>query len=321
MNEQEIVRRLRDERPAPPAGFEERQTKLLLSLTQKEEKPVMKRKMSVALVFALILALLSVSALAASLVFSSRADAGILADKALAEQYGVTDEMLVFFHREIDEKENGETVVTYTGNWDMKYVLGTYTVTLQGKDARVTWSHDGEDTSGGLDAEAWGVEQLNEMKEIYKETHSTQGYYDKAAAIAVRHMDETAHTPAPVPTETHVMDEEEWMALQAELAAQSKLTLDELLEIARQAAQTAYGLSGVQMAKLVHNPGMSLYCEWDGRLCYQACFVLIQQRTLSSDPEAYPEYVPGDGEYLVLMDTQTGVVEDVSFYAALAGNG
>ena len=88
MTEQELIRRLREARPAPPAGFEERQAKLLLSLTQKEEKPIMKRKMSAALVFAVVLVLLSVSAFAASLVFSPKADTGLRADKVLEEKYG-----------------------------------------------------------------------------------------------------------------------------------------------------------------------------------------------------------------------------------------
>ena len=317
MTEQEIVRRLRDERPAPPAGFEERQTKLLLSLTQKEEKPVMKRKMSAALVFALILALLSVSALAASLVFSSRADAGILADKALAEQYGVTDEMLVFFHREIDERENGETVVTYTGNWDMKYVLGTYTVTLQGKDARVTWSHDGEDTSGGLDAEAWGVEQLNEMMRLYKETHDMSAYYNKGAAIGLKHPAvEMPEITAPVASGT---TEEEWKGAQAALMKRSKLSEEDMLLIARQAIEAAYQLSADQMEKLAHNPGLSWYFEKDGQVYYECCHVLIQQR--SDDPSVYPDYIQMDGEYSGLINTGTGVVEDIFYDAALAGNG
>ena len=165
MTEQELIRRLRNERPAPPAGFEERQDRLLLSLIQKEEKTIMKKKMSAALVFALVLALLSVSAFAASLMFSPKADAGLRADKILEEKYGITREMQVFFHRSVNEYPDGSAVVTYTGNWDLAYVLGEYTVNLNGKEATAAWSHDGEDTSGGLDAEARGVEQLNEIIE------------------------------------------------------------------------------------------------------------------------------------------------------------
>lgn len=317
MTEQELIRRLRSECPAPPAGFEERQDKLLLSLTQKEEKPIMKRKMSVALVFALVLVLLSVSAFAASLMFSPKADAGLRADKVLEEKYGITSEMQVFFHRSVNENPDGSTVVTYIGNWDLAYVLGEYTVTLNGKDAAVTWSHDGEDTSGGLDSEAWGVEQLNEMMRLYKETHDMSTYYNKGAGIGLKHTEaEKPQITAPVASGT---TEEEWKGAQAALMEKSKLSEAEMLLIARQAIENTYRLDADQMKKLAHNPGLSWYFEQDGQVYYECCHVLIQQH--SADPNVYPDYTPMDGEYSVLINTDTGVVEDIFYDAALAGNG
>ena len=317
MTEQELIRRLRDERPAPPAGFEERQAKLLLSLTQKEEKPIMKRKMSAALVFAVVLVLLSVSAFAASLVFSPKADAGLRADKVLEEKYGVTREMQVFFHRSVNEYPDGSAVVTYTGNWDLAYVLGEYTVRLNGKEATAGWSHDGEDTSGGLDAEAWGVEQLNEMMRLYKETHEMSAYYDKGAAIGKKHS--TTEAPLVTPPVASGTSEEEWLGQQAALRKKCKLTENDMLLIARQAVETAYQLSPNQMEKLAHNPALSWYFEKDGQVYYEACLVLIQQP--SADPNVFPDYIQMDGEYGVLINTDTGVVEDIFYDAALAGNG
>lgn len=317
MTEQELIRRLRDERPAPPAGFEERQDRLLLSLIQKEEKPIMKKKMSAALVFALVLALLSVSAFAASLMFSPRADAGLRADKILEEKYGITREMQVFFHRSVNEYPDGSAVVTYTGNWDLAYVLGEYTVNLNGKEATAAWSHDGEDTSGGLDAEAWGVEQLNEMMRLYKETHDMSAYYNKGAAIGLKHPAvEMPEITAPVASGT---TEEEWKGAQAALMKRSKLPEGDMLLIARQAIEAAYQLSADQMEKLAHNPGLSWYFEKDGQVYYEACLVLIQQP--SADPNVFPDYIQMDGEYSVLINTGTGVVEDIFYDAALAGNG
>lgn len=317
MTEQELIRRLRDERPAPPAGFEERQDRLLLSLIQKEEKPIMKKKMSAALVFAVVLVLLSVSAFAASLVFSPKADAGLRADKVLEEKYGITREMQVFFHRSVNEYPDGSAVVTYTGNWDLAYALGEYTVHLNGKEATAAWSHDGEDTSGGLDAEAWGVEQLNEMMRLYKETHDMSAYYNKGAAIGLKHPAvEMPEITAPVASGT---TEEEWKGAQAALMKRSKLSEEDMLLIARQAIEAAYQLSAEQMEKLAHNPGLSWYFEKDGQVYYECCHVLIQQR--SDDPSVYPDYIQMDGEYGVLINTGTGVVEDIFYDAALAGNG
>ena len=92
-----------------------------------------------------------------------------------------------------------------------------------------------------------------------------------------------------------------------------------MLLIARQAVESAYQLSPNQMEKLAHNPGLSWYFEKDGQVYYEACLVLIQQP--SDDPNVYPEYVKMDGEYIVLIDTVSGVVEDIRYDAELAGNG
>lgn len=319
MTERELIRRLRDERPLPPAGFEARQEKLLAGLMQKEE-PIMKRRMSAVLAFALIIALLSVTAYAASLVFSPRVNIARIADQALEEQYGITDEMLVFFRRQVEEKENGTAVVTYSGNWDMNYVLGEYTVTVNGKEAKAVWSHDGEDTSGGLDSEAWGAEQLNEVARMYRETHEMAGYYDKAMAIAMKHGAAVTNElySASNPGQEEIT-EESFNQQQDALRAKSKLTEKELLAIAVQAIQTAYGLDEGQMKKLAHNPGLSMYHETDGQVYYEACLVLTQKT--SDDPNVFPEYTYKDGEYGVLINTETGVVEDIFYDAALAGNG
>lgn len=316
MTEQQLIARLRSERPSPPAGFEARQERLLRGLMQKEEQPIMKRKMSTALAFALVLALLSVTAFAASLVFSPKVDIARMADNALKEQYGITDEMQVYFRREVAQTGDRSAVVTYTGNWDLNYVLGTYTVTVNGDEAQAVWSHDGESTEGGLDAEAWGVDQLNEMMRQYKETHDMTGYYDKAAAIARK------YSANAITRENHTDDaetEESFNAKQAALREKSKLGEDELLSIARQAVQAAWLLSAEQMDKLAYNPGLSWYHEIDGTLYFDACFVLIQKP--SDDPARYPDYTKMDGEYWVQINTQTGVVEDLTYDAALAGNG
>lgn len=278
---------------------------------------IMKRKVLISLTLAALLLVMALTAYAATVMFSPKADAGLRADKILEEKYGVTREMQVFFHRSVNEYPDGSAVVTYTGNWDLAYVLGEYTVNLNGKEATAAWSHDGEDTSGGLDAEAWGVEQLNEMMRLYKETHDMSAYYNKGAAIGLKHPAvEMPEITAPVASGT---TEEEWKGAQAALMKRSKLSEEDMLLIARQAVETAYQLSPDQMEKLAHNPGLSWYFEKDGQVYYECCHVLIQQR--SDDPSVYPDYIQMDGEYGVLINTGTGVVEDIFYDAALAGNG
>lgn len=278
---------------------------------------IMKRKVLISLTLAALLLVMALTAYAATVMFSPKADAGLRADKILEEKYGITREMQVFFHRSVNEYPDGSAVVTYTGNWDLAYVLGEYTVHLNGKEATAAWSHDGEDTSGGLDAEAWGVEQLSEMMRLYKETHDMSAYYDKGAAIGKKHS--ITEAPLVTPPVASGTSEEEWLGQQAALRKKCKFTENDMLLIARQAVETAYQLSPKQMEKLAHNPGLSWYFEKDGQVYYEACLVLIQQP--SADPNVFPDYIQMDGEYGVLINTDTGVVEDIFYDAALAGNG
>ena len=287
-----------------------------LARTDKGGTIIMKRKVLISLMLAALMLLMALTAYAASLLFSAKADIARIADQALREQYGITDEMQVYFRRTVEQRDGGNAVVTYTGNWDLEYPLGTYTVTVSGKNAKAAWSHDGESTAGGLDAEAWGVDQINEMMRLYKETHDMKEYYDKAAAISLKHKEYSAVRA------NHTEDgetEESFNAKQAALREKSRLTEEELLSVAQRAIEATYGLNKEQMDKLAHNPALSWYHEADGKLYYDACLVLIQRP--SDDPQVFPEYTKMDGEYVVTIDTDSGVVEDIRYDAALAGNG
>ena len=81
----------------------------------------------------------------------------------MAETRGITAEMMTFFGREEAELPDGTVQVSYTGVGSMEYALGTYTALVKNGRAEISWSHDGEDISGGYEAEAWGTEQLNQM--------------------------------------------------------------------------------------------------------------------------------------------------------------
>ena len=146
----------------------------------QEEEPVMKKKISLGFVFAMVLVLLAAAALATTLLLSPRANAVKAADEAVKEKYGITAELQTFFGREEKELPEGGVEVAYTGAGNMAYALGTYTVTVKdGKATEVTWSHDGEDTSGGYDAEAWGLEQLNQMLTDCRDESLKQAYLDR----------------------------------------------------------------------------------------------------------------------------------------------
>ena len=147
----------------------------------QEEEPVMKKKISLGLVFAIVLVLLTAAALAAGLLLSPRADAVRTADRALEEKYGITAEMQSFFAREQEELEDGSVRVTYTGAGSLEYPLGTYTAVVKDGKTEITWSHDGEDTSGGYAAEAWGLDQLKDMIGDSQDAGRKAAYLDRAA--------------------------------------------------------------------------------------------------------------------------------------------
>lgn len=135
------------------------------ALAQEEAKP-MKRKLSTTLLVAvLLIALLTATALAVvSLSRSSQGNAVHIARQALGEKYGLTTETLGLFWQEIEQDENGWTLVFTDVSTDGEK-LGIYSVVIapDGK-AEATWSHDDVDTSlwqdGNMDAPVWGQAQM-----------------------------------------------------------------------------------------------------------------------------------------------------------------
>ena len=130
----------------------------------------MKKKISFALCCALVLVSLSVIALAAGILFSPKADAVTLADRALEEKYGITPEMQTYFSREEEDLPGGAVRVTYSAGGELAYVLGTYTADVANGKAEISWSRDGSETSGGYEADAWGAAQLEQMLKDNTET-------------------------------------------------------------------------------------------------------------------------------------------------------
>ena len=148
----------------------EAQSREVLRLISEEERPVKKMRLGVVVVVA-VLCLSLATALAAGLVFNPRVEAVRLAEQALEAKYGVTSEMLTHFSRSVETVDGGYKAV-YTGAGALEGVLGAYTVEVKDGAAEATWSHDGADTSGGLDALAWGSEQLAEMLRLHKENRN-----------------------------------------------------------------------------------------------------------------------------------------------------
>ena len=288
----------------------------------QEEEPNMKKRFSVILAAALVLILTAVSAIAAGLVFSKQVDDVALAGQALEKTYGVTPTMQgSYFGKTVQESPEG-TTVTYRGIEDLRFVLGEYTVTVKDGKAAAAWSHDGESTEGGFDADAWGTEQMNAMLAWEKEHHNVTGYYGKAVEAVQRNEAAVKNNGTPSEEEiAAVLARQEADAAAAKAAA--KLTEQEMAALAREAVAAVYELTDEQLALLQCaqdiDVEMDYYSLQAGKPVYNVWFSLQQE--LSDDPVVFPPFTEKDGQYWVSVNVETGVIESTQYDTGLGGNG
>lgn len=300
--------------------WDERQRQHVLHAIREEEKPVKKVSASVVLV-ALVLCI-TFTALAAGLLFSPRYDVAKLANEALEAKYGLTADLLSLFHRTVKIHADGSATVTYAAHradfpWEQ---MGDYFVEVAGGDAQAFWSNDGMDTSGGLDAKAWGKDQLHLLSYDYANT--MQHLLDRQGVVSP--------TPQPGSIKSHVWTaEDESAALQAinqaEAANQErlseiakaerigKITMEKASELACQAVCQEYELTEAQRSKLIYEPDSAYITYIDDQPMAHMLFWLWQ-----SDDEIFTEK---DGQYWVTVDLMNGVIEDILYDSGLAGNG
>ncbi len=310
-----------DERPSCRAAVQYR--------IAQEEEPVMKKKVSFVLVFAIVLVLLTTVGLATGILqslLSPRVSAVQAADRALEEKYGITAEMQTFFGREETEEADGSVQVTYTGAGNMAYVLGTYTAVVKDGKAEITWSHDGEDVSGGYEAEAWGLPQLQQMMKDSLDAETKQTYLAKASAIAGKHNALEADTPSDISDEEA---EAEHARLEADKTAAMnarKLSEDDMIMIGREFILTNYGLNEEQTAQMelytnsypVDSDPNTWYWMVNGAPCFQVEYLLYAE---NPEEDGIVNRAEKDGYYNVFVNVEDGTVEEYEYNSALSGEG
>ena len=271
-----------------------------------------KKKLTMSMVLVIVLLLIAVTALAAGIIFAKRVSATEIADQALLKTYGITARMQSLFIRETAEGEGGTTVVTYEGREHLAYVLGKYTVIVDGQTVKnISWSHDGEDTSGGLEASAWGKDQLDEILRIDPETGKQaqlltfDPYIDR---INREHgFDYEAYWEE---------DEDEYVVvLEGEDVQKAKerqaFSAHEFVQIAKEAVGVRYHLTSQQISLMsIDTDENSAYVLLDGTLCYR-CWIIVG--------ELSTEETEQDGAYTVYLNLETGAVEDIQFLSERGG--
>ena len=293
-----------------------RECDLLIENIKGGKKSVMGKKVSAMLVLAIVLMLLTATALAAGIIFAKRVPATEIADQALLKTYGITAQMQAMFIRETAEGERGTIVVTYEGREHLAYVLGKYTVIVDGQTVKnICWSHDGEDTSGGLEASAWGKDQLDEILRIDPETgkqaelRTFDPYIER---INREHgFDYQAYWEENGDKKYEVVLDKEGIQKAKERQA---FSAHDFVQIAKEAVGVRYHLTPQQISLMsIDVDENSAYVLLDGTLCYR-CWIFVG--------ELSDEETEQDGTYTVYLNLETGVVEDIVFLSKhCGGNG
>ena len=282
-------------------------------LSTLEEKSVVRcanmRRMA-ALAVCMVMLVTAACAGAAGLLFSNEYDAVRLANRALAEEYGITDEMHTYFAKKVSE-ENGVTTIVFSGVEDMHHVLGEYTVVIKNGEAAVAWSKDGQSTEGELDAHAWGAKQIEILLDMAKEEMGyTRGY---AKAQEIRAQMEGEKLTVSI---TKGGDMATIVAL-GDTADRALIAVSEeaAIAIAKQAFMQEYGLTDAQLNAMQYEKDYAgyTYAVMDGKTICEVWFWLHQQE------DVY--HTDGDGIYWARINAETGAVEEVTYDSALAGNG
>ena len=280
---------------------------------ERTGETVVKKRLSVGLVLAIVLMLLMATALAAGIIFAKRVPATEIADQALLQTYGITARMQSLFIRTTAEGEDGTTIVTYEGREHLAYVLGKYTVIVDGQTVKsICWSHDGEDTSGGLEASAWGKDQLDEILRIDPETGKQaqlltfDPYIDR---INREHgFDYQAYWEENEDEKYEVVLEGEDIEKAKERQA---FSAHDFVQIAKEAVGVRYHLTSQQISLMsIDTDENSAYVLLDGTLCYR-CWIIVG--------ELSTEETEQDGAYTVYLNLETGAVEDIQFLSERGG--
>ncbi len=293
----------------PKEGIDMRVKNVLNTL---EERPARRMSMRKAAVLAACMVMLVTAAIAgaAGMLFSNEYDAVRLAHRALAEEYGITEEMQTYFAQEVTEA-NGVTTIVFSGMAGMRHVLGEYTVTIRDGEATVSWSKDGQSTEGDLDAYAWGAKQIEILLEMAKRENGFSRGYQKAQEIRAQMDGEDMTVIITKGGDATVVKLDDAQIDQALISVSE----EEAIAIAKQAFAKEYGLTQQQLDQMIYEKDYAgyTYAIRDGKTICEVWFWLHQDEDVA--------HSDGDGLYWARINAQSGVVEEMMYDSALAGNG
>ena len=289
----------------------------------------MNKMIRTGLLILLAVSLMLTTALAGEVIISEREKASRLADKAMEEKYGITLLTQEYFNRNTADEGNGRFVVQYWGIEDWGFVLGNYKVVVDnGKVTEISWSHDGEDTSGGMNADAWGQEQILEMLLMNQESGETVQFDEKIQEINRKHGITDFYELFEVPEDERIWDEIGY----TKVREQAAYSAEEMTRIAMEGIRVSFELTDEQAANLVDVNALierdgeddeededTEYYTFHGAPCYMA-HIMLDENDQAKIPGQL-KYKEKDGFYWVYINVVTGVVEEIFYIAGIGGNG
>ena len=286
----------------------------------QEETPVMKKKISLGVVFAIVLVCLSAIGVATGFLLSPKADAARIADAALEEKYGVTLKMQTFFYRDEEDIGYGTVRVTYTGKDALKPVLGVYTADIKDGKAVITWNYDGMNTENGYEADAWGAAQLEQMLKDNSAT-GDMGLFMPYVEAAAKRLETDTEESEEWKEEDVIAYYENLETEKTEAMNARKLPENEMQTIAKEAIIARYELTDEQAAMLelfvqpYADQENAFYWMINGQPCFEVQYFLTQ------NPDHPENFVEKDGTYGAAVNVETGVIERLIYESGLGGEG
>ena len=289
----------------------------------------MNKMIRTGLLILLAVSMLLTAATAGEVIISEREKASRLADKAMEEKYGITLLTQEYFNRNTADEGNGRFVVQYWGIEDWGFVLGNYKVVVDnGKVTEISWSHDGEDTSGGMNADAWGNEQILEMLLMNQESGETAQFDEKIQEINRKHGITDFSGLFEMPEDERIWDEIGY----TKVREQAAFSAEEMTRIAMEGIRVSFELTDEQAANLVDVNALierdgedgeededTEYYTFHGAPCYMA-HIMLDENDQAKIPGQL-RYKEKDGYYWVYINVVTGVVEEIFYIAGIGGNG
>ena len=194
--------------------------------------------------------------------------------------------------------------------------------------AEVTWSHDGEDISGGYASEAWGLDQLKQMVKDSQDEKRKGAFLERAEEINEAHIitvEEQELTDEEIDAAHRQRDADKAAAMNAR-----KIPEEEMIATGREFIISNWNLDAEQTGRLElytntvmdSDDGSDWYEMVNGKPCFKVEYLLAQpmtvEQTENGEPLAYRE---GDGYYNVFVNVETGEIEEYQYYSGLGGQG